>query len=142
MARGGRALFTINTKDFEQQLDVVLNKVGRGTKKATIAACTEILEDSLKEVPRQTSTLAKSAFISIEGNYRIGFTGTVGYGGNGDPVNPVSGERASQYMIVVHEDLTARHPTGKAKFLEDPVRRYQARMGARASQFIKNEVGL
>ena len=29
-------------------------------------------------------------------------------------------------MVAVHEDLTAFHVTGKAKFLEDPVREYAA----------------
>ena len=52
------------------------------------------------------------------------YEGVVGYGGNGDPVNPRTGRRASSYMVEVHEDLSVVHPTGKAKFLEDPVREY------------------
>jgi hypothetical protein len=28
------------------------------------------------------------------------------------------------YAVIVHEDLEAIHPVGKAKFLEDPIRDY------------------
>jgi hypothetical protein len=51
----------------------------------------------------------------------------IGYGGNGNPINPKTGYPASSYMLAVHEDLLAFHPVGKAKFLEDPVRDYAAR---------------
>lgn len=141
MAKGGRAEFSIDYKQFESQLNVVLSRVETGTKKATSAACQEILEMSLSEVPRETNTLANSAFFEIHGKYR-NFTAVVGYGGHGDPVNPVTGERASSYMVAVHERLDVYHPTGKAKFLEDPVRAYQTKYAGRAANIIRNEVGM
>lgn len=142
MAAGGRAALTLNYTGFINNLDVVMTAVGRGTKKATMAACEEILAESLKQVPKDSTTLAKSAFYKIEGDYRNGFSGTIGYGGNGDPVNPKTGHRASEYMLVVHEDLSARHPIGNAKYLENPIREYQRNLNPRFSHFIRHETGM
>lgn len=115
--------------EFTAACNVAIRNIGRGTKKATIAACEEILADSLLQVPLDTFTLRSSGYYEV---YRRGDTaattwayeGVVGYGGNGDPVNPKSGKRASSYMVAVHENLNAKHPSGKAKYLEDPVREY------------------
>lgn len=112
------------TKGFEERCAAIITKVGSNTRKGTEEACKLISELSLKEVPRETGTLASSQFWTVEGNYRTGWTGTVGYGGNGDPINPRTGKPSSEYMLPVHEDLRASHPVGKAKYLEDPMRRY------------------
>jgi hypothetical protein len=141
MAAGGRASFKIDYKAFDSALEVIMTKVDRATKKATIAASQEILKDSLKQVPRETNTLAKSAFYEIRGNSKTGFESTVGYGAKGGR-NPKSGMAATEYMIVVHEDLSAKHPVGKAKYLEDPVRAYQKRLAPNFARFIKTETGM
>ncbi|MNU34907.1 hypothetical protein D3C71_234940 [compost metagenome] len=140
MARGGRASFKIDYSKFEQNLEVLLRRVERGTKKATIAAMEEIMEDSLRQVPRDTTALASSAFMEIIGKSK-NFTANFGYGGKNDPVNPKTGRRVSEYMVVVHEDLTAKHPIGNAKFLERPVASYQLKFGAKIADILKNEVG-
>ena len=109
---------------FNANCNVAISKVGNGSKKALVAACEEILGMSMAEVPLDTSTLMMSAFWEVTGHYKTGWNAIVGYGGNGDPVNPKTGKPASSYMLAVHEDLTAEHIIGKAKFLEDPVREY------------------
>lgn len=122
-----RATFDFNYDSldmFNNRCNVAISKVAKGTKKATIAACDEILDESMAQVPIDTSTLMDSAFYEITGDYKNGWEAVVGYGGNGDPVNPKTGEPASSYMMAVHEDLYAYHPIGKAKFLEDPVKEY------------------
>lgn len=129
--------FNINFTEFNRNCEVAIEKVQRGTKKATKAACEEILKDSLNEVPRHTSTLAKSAFYEVLGSYK-NFTAILGYGGNGDPINSDTGRPASEYMVVVHEDLSAMHPIGKAKYLEDPVRRYEQRFPSRIRKFLED----
>lgn len=139
MARGGRLKLDVNYSEVARNLQASIAKVERGTKKATIAACEEILEESLREVPEMTGTLAKSAFYEIQGRYR-NFEATLGYGGNGDPENPKTGQRASEYMVAVHEDLDAKHDKGKAKFFEDPVRRYQQRFLPGAAKHIRAEL--
>lgn len=134
-----KAIFDIKFDEVLRGLDTTLLRVNRGTKKATIAACEEIIADSKREVPKETGTLESSAYYEVQGSYS-NFVGIVGYGGNGNPVNPKTGEAASEYMVAVHEDLEANHPNGKAKFLEDPVRRFVSKFTTRASSFIKAEL--
>lgn len=129
-----RGIFNLSKSDlaaFNARCDATIRNVGRGTKKATIAACEEILANSLGQVPRETNTLAASAYYNVYRRLDTASTywayeAEIGYGGNGDPLNPVTGKPASSYMLAVHEDLGALHLTGKAKFLEDPVREYAA----------------
>lgn len=117
---------------FDAKCEAAIRNVFRGTKKATIAACEEILEASRVEVPKDTEALLNSAFYEVSRRSDTAastwaYEATLGYGGNGDPVNPKTGRPASSYMVKVHEDLLAHHPTGKAKFLEDPIRDYADR---------------
>lgn len=140
MARGGNFSFDINFQEVVKNLEVSISRVERGTKKATIAACEEIKQESLVQVPRQTETLANSFFYEIDGAYR-NFTATMGYGGNGDPVNPRTGQRASDYMVKVHEDLSVPHPYGKAKFLEDPVNAYRDKFLPGMARALAAELG-
>lgn len=121
---------------FKATCDIAIQNVLRGTKKATEAACQEILGNSMAQVPRETYTLLMSAYyeVSRRGDTALSthaYQAIIGYGGNGDPVNPRTGRPASSYMLAVHEDLTALHTEGKAKFLEDPVREYAANNFAR-----------
>lgn len=113
-----------SVNNFKANCDVAISKVGNGSRKALIAACEEILDESMKQVPFDTGTLMQSAFYEITGHWRTGWNAVIGYGGNGDPVNPKTGKPASYYVMAVHEDLEAYHPLGKAKFLEDPAREY------------------
>lgn len=78
----------------------------------------DIMQESQEQVPVHTGTLASAAFVESD---RQGIT--FGYGGNNDTVNPKTGQLASDYMVVVHEDMDAFHVKGKAKFLEDPINR-------------------
>lgn len=132
-------VFHIDSTKLDSKLAGAIGKVQTGTKKATKQACEEILEDSLQEVPRDTETLAMSGYYDIIGSYR-NFKGVVGYGGNGDPVNPKNGFRASEYMVEVHEDLNAYHTVGKAKFLEDPLNRYSTKFPDKARKTILDEL--
>lgn len=124
-----RVTMSVDSKQrsrFDSSCNAVITKVGNGSRKALIAALDTISENSLNQVPRETNTLANSHFWEVDGNYKTGWTGTIGYGGNGNPVNPKTGQAASEYMVAVHEDLLAHHPIGKAKFLEDPIREFAA----------------
>lgn len=140
MARGGRSSLQLDDRSVDKVLKVVMDRVERGTKKATIEAVRSIYEDSLSMVPRDTNTLAASAYYEVKGNSKVGFTGHVGYGGKGNPTNPKHGRTASSYMIEVHEDLETPHKVGSAKFLEIPVRRFQETAGARLSNILRKEL--
>lgn len=118
-----------SVKDFEYKCEAAIRNVGRSTKKATIAACEEILEKSLGEVPLDTMTLHDSGYYEVKRRTDTAiswwaYEAIIGYGGNGDPVNPKNGLRASEYMTKVHEDITQYHRVGKSKFLEDPLYEY------------------
>ena len=123
-------------RKFASSLEVVIRNVGRATTAGTEQACQEILDESLKQVPRDTGTLASTAFYTVQRRagvkgytYEgiIGYAGMAGAGYASDKINPKSRAAASAYAYKVHEDLTAQHPNGgKAKFLEDPVRAYAA----------------
>jgi hypothetical protein len=140
----GFAYFEFNKADlkrFTASCEATIRNVGRGTKQATIDAARAILNKSLEQVPRDTETLASSAFFSV--NRRMdtaettwAYEAIIGYGGNGDPINPDTGRHASEYMVAVHERLDVRHPVGKAKFLEDPMREFGAEI--LSNEFSKN----
>lgn len=124
------------TNRFASSCEAVIRNVGRATKAGTIQACQEILEESLKQVPRDTGALASTGFYEVSRrmatkNYTyegvVGYAGQAGAGVSYDRLNPKSGTAVSAYVMRVHEDLEASHPNGgKAKFLEDPVRAYAA----------------
>ena len=116
---------------FDATCQIAIQNVFRGTKKATEAACQEILGESMAQVPKETYTLLMSAYYEVSRRSDAAlstwaYEAIIGYGGNGDPINPKTGRPASSYMLAVHEDMTAMHLNGKAKFLEDPVREYAA----------------
>jgi len=121
-------------RKFASSLEVLLRNVGRATKAGTEQACKDILEESLNQVPRDTGTLASTAFYTVQRRSGVkgytyegivGYAGMAGVGYASDKLNPVSRASASAYAYKVHEDLDAKHPNGgKAKFLEDPVRDY------------------
>lgn len=116
-------------KTFDAACAIAVRNIGRGTKKATEISAQEIMQMSKEQVPRLTQTLLASAYYEVHRRSDTAATtwayeATLGYGGNGDPTNPKTGMPASSYMVAVHEDLSATHVNGKAKFLEDPVREY------------------
>lgn len=139
----------IDFSPFVKACEALITSVTQGSRRAMTQAAQEILRDSLEQVPRDTNTLASSAFYSVDvgnavqvGNVRyVNYTATVGYG-KGDPINPKTGKPVSEYMVTVHEDLEAKHPIGKAKFLEDPVRAYQDKFAEKAAESIRDYSGL
>lgn len=140
MASIGKTDLIIDFSPFLKSVDVAISRVQRGTKKATKAACEEILGESLRQVPRDTDTLANSGAYEILGSY-TNFVGIINYGGIKDPVNPKTHKHASEYMVAVHEDLSAHHMIGKAKFLEDPVNDYKNKFTSKAGEIIRTELG-
>jgi len=104
-----------------------------------------IMAESTAEVPYQTGTLQSSAFINEAVVTNAGVFIKFGYGGPNDKLNPDTGRMASSYMVYVHEDLFKYHPYGKAKFLEDPVRKnelvVQEMLAGRLRQVFTKTVG-
>ena len=93
----GAFSFDFNQKSlnhFEAQCEAAIRNIGRGTKKATIAACEEIISNSRAEVPKDTCTLLMSAFYEVSKRTDTAastwaYEAIIGYGGNGDPAEEV-----------------------------------------------------
>jgi len=117
-----RVTMDVNFNKFHKKCEATISKVAKSTYWATEEACEDIMEESLRQVPIDTGALAGSAFYDIRRAKDYGFEATLGYGGSG--INPKTGTPVMDYAVIVHEDLEAFHPVGKAKFLEDPIRDY------------------
>lgn len=90
----------------------------------------QILTDSKQNyVPVDTGALRASGF--TEGPEVTGpfIAMTLGFGGP-----------SASYAVIVHEDLTKRHPVGQAKYLEIPLRKAIAGMANTIAQFTRNNI--
>lgn len=124
------------TNKFAASCEIAIYNIGNAAKWITEASCQDILEESLKQVPRDSGTLASTGFYEVQRNTAtkrytyfgvVGYAGMAGSGKSHDAINPFTGAPASSYAMIVHEDLSAEHDEHlgqKAKFLEDPVRDY------------------
>lgn len=135
--------FTVAKNNIPAKCEAAISHVATGTKKATTKACQDILDISNSLVPVDTGTLKKSGYFEVTRQANIvsyRYEGVVGYGGNGDPINPKTGKHASEYMVQVHEDLNQPHPNGgQAKFLEEAVQQYaQQEFPRTVAQYIRD----
>lgn len=128
-----KAQFKMDVKGFERFLQSQVTAVGDIATKQVTESTNRIYNESQVECPVDTGTLKSSGERKVERTNK-GVEGIVRYGGKGDPVNPATGKRASEYAVEVHEDLFVNHPQGKAKFLEDPTRREQVRFDKNLAQ--------
>lgn len=113
--------FTFDMSAFEKRLEGAVKKTGAMASRATKESAEEIMEESRKQVPKDTFTLANDTFVKTSNTLT---TATTEFGYTGNAINPKENKYTRDYMIEVHEDLSARHPVGKAKFLEDPIINY------------------
>lgn len=97
-----------------EELQAVLKQLGdQATVKmggSLFRQGTAIMTEAKEQTPVDTGVLKASGHVEepiISGSQvsvQLGFGGVAG-----------------EYAVIVHENLNAAHPTGKAKFLEDPV---------------------
>lgn len=113
----------MNIKIDFPNLDVVQAAIIASGKAGAIAAARALRSEgqdaflnSQDEVPVDTGALKKSGRLLPEAG------GVINRGGN-IQVQIVYGSTAEDYAIYVHENLTAHHPHGKAKFVEGPLTR-------------------
>ena len=101
-----------------------LNTTARRMESAAIVqADTEIealMQESVLLVPVWSGTLQASVF-QVKESTATGTTIRFGYGGPNVQFNPNSKKWSNEYMLSVHEDLNAVHPTGQAKFFTQPL---------------------
>lgn len=88
-----------------------------------------VMAEAKTETPVDTGNLRGSGTVrppTIEGD-RVSVE--LGFGGPAAP-----------YAPIVHEDLAAAHPVGKAKFLEDPVDRARRGFGRRLAERVRGRL--
>ena len=109
--------FDMGSFDMVQEalLDLLANAKAQGFD-ALQSLSLDIMGESLNQVPEDTGALASTAFIDADDESNI----TIGYNGM-TAINPKTDKFVADYIIQVHEDLSAFHPKGKAKFFEDPI---------------------
>jgi hypothetical protein len=101
----------------------------RGVEKGLHECARIIMDDSQVLVPRDTETLANSAYITDVEVIGQDLVVHLGYG-RGEEINPKTGDHPSKYAVPVHEILGAFHkPPTQAKFLEVPAVAFEAFMG-------------
>lgn len=113
----------------EEELLSKLNEALKNRKDDVVKAARMeaelIMTESKLQCPSDTGALKSSGHVKEPydegGRTIIEF----GYGGTAAKINPKTGESTDTYAVYVHENLEAHHPTGKAKFLEDPVKAAQ-----------------
>jgi len=102
----------------------------------------EIMTAAKKQTPVDHGNLRASGHVQIPsvsetGSVRveIGFGGPAGSGNVGD-----SNKEDVGYAVYVHENLTARHTVGNAKFLEIPLRERMSGMTMRLAERVKRRL--
>ena len=94
------------------------------TRKAPIAArraAEMVMERSIPLVPVDTGALQSSNYIEETQQNRNEASVSFGYGGPNVQINPKTGKPTSDYYHYVHEMIGRNHPTGQAKFFEQPL---------------------
>jgi hypothetical protein len=128
-------MLKFDSKAFERELMKVCSTVISGQVEAIGKVGQIIIERSNEQAPMDTGTLRASGFVGRisrrTGEARV----RVGYGGRNDKVNPKTGRPASAYVVYVHENLSAIHPIGNAKFLENAVRQTVPEIAALLASF-------
>lgn len=85
-----------------------------------------IMTKSKEQCPVDTGNLRSTGHVELPVVKGKRVTVELGYGGP-----------AADYAEVVHEDLTAHHTVGKAKYLEDPMREAADGLADRLASYIK-----
>lgn len=88
-----------------EQLDALEKVIVEASTHGAYLWSEGVMGESKKECPVDTGNLRSSGFVGMPENGEMLL------------IYPV------EYGLYVHENLEAAHPTGKAKFLEDPVNR-------------------
>lgn len=130
----------LDYRGLETSAKAAISKSGIVAYSVVTSVAKNIYEDTLKEVPEDTTTLANAAFYDVIKSFASA-SAVIGYDGNA--INPKTGRPVSEYVIAVHEDLEANHTKGKAKFLEDPVGKHASALDSTvANELVKAFKGM
>lgn len=120
------------------KLEGKADKVARAVLDALYQEGEELMAEAKRLTPVDTGTLRSSGHVRLpevtdDGAFvEVGFGGPAGAGGNAEDVG---------YAVYVHEDLTARHVVGQAKFLEAPLNARKATFATRFAERVRALMG-
>ena len=101
----------------------------------------ETIGEGKRETPVDQGPLINSGHVQLPKYTPTTVTVVLGFGGPAGSGNQgSSNDDDVGYAVYVHENMTAYHRVGKAKFLEDPVKRRQPTMTARLVRRINQRV--
>lgn len=147
MATNSEIRFQVDARtlrSFKKKVEIAGRGVAGATKDALIDFCEEVLLDATQLVPIDTGALARSADYQIKGSAKKGYTAKMGYGTlKRNPVNRRTGQRASAYAGIVHEQIR-QHENGQAKFFEQALYLHEDELetftGKRISKYLSKVV--
>ena len=100
----------------------------------------QIMTKSKEQCPVDVGNLRSTGHVELPEIKGKRVTVELGYGGPSGMTGPNA--KYVGYALYVHEDLTARHKVGKAKFLEDPMVEAANGLADRVASYIKPRLGL
>lgn len=141
----GPAFKTVVTgqEALEAGLKAKLKETVKAIAAATYMEGEETITEGKKQTPVDEGPLRASGHVQLPKvsartiEVELGFGGPAGAGNQGGDSN----DEDVGYAVYVHEDMTANHTVGKAKFLEDPVKERQAGMPARIVRRANRRIG-
>lgn len=107
-------------------------KAGKAIASALYKEGNRIMGVSKEEVPVEFGNLKASGTVLLPRREGDATIVEMGYGGSAGSQGADVG-----YAIYVHEDMNARHPVGKAKYLEDPMKAAESGFADRIAKDIK-----
>ena len=110
-----------------QNLHAVARRAPRRAAAALFQEGELVMAQAKRRTPVDTGVLQSSGRVAAP---------RVGGAGSDVSVELSFGGAAAPYAVTVHEDLSAKHPTGQAKFLEQPLLESTVGMAARLARRI------
>lgn len=121
----------IDDAEFRRLIKRLGAKAPKAAASALFTVANRIMNDSKEHfVPVRTGALKNSGHVSLP---EFGFRSVsveLGYGG-----------AAAGYALAVHENLTAKHRIGSAKFLEKPMLKAIPTLGPELAKLMKQDLG-
>lgn len=119
-------------------LDGVRNRAEANVPKILYRVGEQIMIEAKKQTPVDTGNLRASGHVKLPKWENTWVYVTLGFGG---PAGTGAGQTKDVgYAVYVHENLTARHKVGSAKFLERPMLAWASKLEAKIAADLRDEL--
>lgn len=126
-----------------KKLDKRPEDILRGAKGALYVEAEQTITDAKKLTPVDEGVLRASGHVQLPRGTPGGFEIELGFGGPAGTGNiGTTNPEDVGYAVHVHEDLTAFHTVGQAKYLEVPLNQRKSGFAERIAKRIKDRLGV